>query len=115
MNDPTILHTAHQALHDGPAIPDRVFDALHAEAEASAIRRRRTRLRMRFLRIASAAGIAALLALALLPATRPSAPAASPVENALELLLLDEYGDTFDEGLAASDKLLLFQEYPGYL
>ena len=115
MNDPTILHTAHQALHDGSAIPDRVFDALHAEAEASAIRRRRARRRMRFLRIASAACLAAMLAIAVIPSRHNEASSESPVDNALALLMLDEYGDSFDEGLESSDKLLLFQAYPGLL
>lgn len=115
MNENTLLHTARQALHAGPAIPDSVFDALHAEAAAAARHRRRFRLRLRLL---SAAGIAALLVLALVPSPHRHSDeidADSRVANALELLLLDEYGDTSEEGLAAADMLLLFQECPGYL
>lgn len=47
------------------------------------------------------------------PAMAPEAQRYSAVDNALDLLLLEEYGTSFDSTIASADRLLLFQEYPG--
>ena len=111
----TLLSVAKSALHENltPADAER----LHAAAVEAVRRRRRFRLRMRILRFSTAACLLVSVGLALRPrGEAKSGMTPSTTESALEILLYDEYGVFFDDDAGdASEKLLLFQEYPGNL
>lgn len=117
MDHPTpLLDIIRQTLHENAAPGAESLQAIHESAVSAARMRRRNRILMRYLRSGLAACLVILLGVHLRTRSQTEeAPVLSAAESAMELLLLDECGLEFDEGLASADKLLLFQEYPGYL
>ena len=127
----TLLSVAKSAFHEN--LPPADAERLHEAAVEAVRRRRRFRLRMRILQVSTAACLLVSVGLLLRPHRDVAPPATgdagqdtdistlhvavgSPRENAMDILLYDEYGEFFgDDAGDASKRLLLLQEYPGNL